>query len=259
MSRRPPSAPSAKKPIASQSPQLLSPGKIKDPALVKFSEGAMEGCHREIIHITPAKAVELNLLIRTKMSESGRPWAKADSSCPLDRAEIEMLIHDKGGDRCICSICTCGKHKCPSRLVRYKYPSQMKSLYMQDFIEQPLGGPTDMFNSNKIRQAHLDHPMDGKSSYKTDYVAHPIGPPGAKSGQRPTTAGIPFSGTSSYQMDYPDWGTSQLPPSSKAAPNIYSMPFSGKSTYTDTYIPPDLNARTTKIKANKRIFCESAF
>jgi len=53
------------------------------------------------------------------------------------RNNIEKIIADPEDNECICQICTCGKHFCPSRKVKYRYPKNMKTSYNQSFYEKP--------------------------------------------------------------------------------------------------------------------------
>ena len=88
---------------------------------------------------------------------------------PAQREKLEQILQSRepGFDgRCYCAYCICGLHKCPTRTVRCKYPSQLKSSYKQDFVGHPFDKATDEFNPNRFRRTPADHPMDGATTYK---------------------------------------------------------------------------------------------
>lgn len=161
--------------------------------------------------------------------------------------KILMEPEDPKDLPCCCERCGCEKHKCPSRMVHCKYPSQIKSLYQQDFVQQAKGPEKDIYNVNKVREK-VEHKMEAASTYKNTFTGYDIEKTHNKTKSRPTTASIPFCGSTSYQSDFMNWGAANVPPSNSLK-KTYGMPFQGKSTYADSYIPPDLKARAQPMKA----------
>jgi len=78
----------------------------------------------------------------------------------------KILLEPDDEPLCSCKTCACEKHKCPTRIVRCKYPSQSKSLYQQDFVKPDRSGATEYYNVNKIVAKKPDFPFEKKSAYK---------------------------------------------------------------------------------------------
>lgn len=173
--------------------------------------------------------------------------------------------------RCICQICTCGRHKCPHnpRGLGYSNGPCTFSEYANKFTPHPL----EMRKSCKPEEKPVagQGPLDDKTTHRVDYVPHPLGEHYVHQGekyrppegdmdmttnynkeftQKPieqTKAVRPsegrkisgkFEGEPTYTADYRKWG---LQPREKfTADNSYrppSAPFEGNSNYQTDYIP----------------------
>lgn len=158
-----------------------------------------------------------------------------------------MAPEDPKDMPCCCQRCGCEKHKCPSRMVKCKYPSQIKTLYQQDFIQHP-SVKNEFYNVNKMRRDKAEHKMEPTSCYQLDFPAYNLGKKEVIKRNRPSTAKVPFLASTSYQNEFINWGASAQPPSSKDK-KTYGVQFQGKSTYTDSFIPMDLKARAQPMKS----------
>ena len=89
---------------------------------------------------------------------------------PADKREqVEKLLQDPKHNEqgpCYCSMCNCGLHKCPNRIVRCKYPGQLKTSYQQDYIPRDMYSSGNQFNPNTYRRIPPSYKMESGSTYK---------------------------------------------------------------------------------------------
>ena len=161
--------------------------------------------------------------------------------CLLSDPEIGIITeNDHKVGKCICHLCTCGHHLCPSLpLPRFRnYSTSYQRSYRRlkteavkkvvpylPFYTQPGG-------------------MELKSSMKCDYQAPRSPVKVAITHTRSSSPKFNFIASSSYAAAYLDWGP--------AAPNHEKRPyfpsrlcdvkFKGTSTYQQHYIPSETNS-----------------
>ncbi|GFN88637.1 stabilizer of axonemal microtubules 2-like [Plakobranchus ocellatus] len=187
------------------------------------------------------------------------------------------------GKRCICEICTCGRHHCPHRPWRPggDYGPCLVTSYNTAYKQHPL----QLRESCKPEASALrsDDPLSDKTTFRTDYVKHPLDkpyvhpheeykrPPGAidtltsyhrdytekhappaamikKEGPRQLPAR--FEGEPTYKIDYRKWPLEKHQakvPEGWAPP---TQPFEGQSTFTHDFRkynePPRKSMRPTE-------------
>lgn len=155
-------------------------------------------------------------------------------ACLLSDPELGIITeNDHKVGKCLCLLCTCGKHRCPGkRLVRY---NSLESSYQADYkahkaVAATRAGPFLPY----IQPGGV---MDLRSSMRVDYQP-PVSP--VKSEMMRVEAvspQLPFVGSSSYSADYPDWGPTQ--PQIEHRPYHQShtedLQFQGQSSYRRAY------------------------
>ena len=132
------------------------------------------------------------------ISPSGRGIC-VDPACGLPTAQ------------CICSICTCGAHHCPTR------------------AEHTLSVPT------------------GSSVYRLDYPAHPVSPR-QPTPKVPASGGSPakFDGTTSYSATFVPHAVAPRVPTPKvlqSGPGGGDARFDGQTSYSAAYVPHAVSPR----------------
>eukprot|EP00831_Metopus_contortus_P009387 TRINITY_DN1361_c0_g1_i3.p2 TRINITY_DN1361_c0_g1~~TRINITY_DN1361_c0_g1_i3.p2 ORF type:complete len:176 (-),score=12.39 TRINITY_DN1361_c0_g1_i3:642-1142(-) len=144
-------------------PELSGTKTKKSPkGIIRHTEGAGEGAYREIIHKSLQKIHVINEVV------DHEKCVDLDNLASKQREEVEALLQEQSeqGDGCYCSKCTCGKHFCPKRTVRCKYPVALTSSYRKEFVPHPFDKTGDNFNVNTVRKLPSDNPIDGRSTYK---------------------------------------------------------------------------------------------
>jgi hypothetical protein len=155
-------------------------------------------------------------------------------ACLLSDPDLGIITeNDHKVGKCLCALCTCGKHRCPGkRLVRY---NSLESSYQADYkshkpVAVPRAGPF-------LPYIQASGVMDLRSTMQTDYQP-PASP--VKSEMLRVEAVSPqlaFVGSSSYAANYPDWGPSQ--PQIEHRPYYQShtedLQFQGQSSYRRAY------------------------
>lgn len=173
--------------------------------------------------------------------------------------------------RCICQICTCGRHKCPHnpRGIGYgnapctfseytnKYtphPIEMRKSCKPE--EKPIAGQGPLEDKTTHRVDYIPHPldkhyvhqgekyrppegdMDMMTNYTKEYTKKPFEPVKLVRPEEARKISGKFEGEPTYTADYRKWGTQ--PRERHTADNSYhppSAPFEGNSNYQTDYIP----------------------
>lgn len=123
--------------------------------------------------------------------------------CPVSSQEIDVVpecYHNS--NRCLCFLCTCGTHICPSSKKVYSAKGMFSSSYKRSY-SKPLV-------SRGPQRVHADyHPNTGKMDFKTEYKKEfPEFPITANKDFRSETPqpSVKFEGKSQYHRDFPNWG-----------------------------------------------------
>lgn len=101
----------------------------------------------------------------TKAKASKTPSSNGDVISPAEAKMIAGKSTAAEGvphpDQCICTICSCGAHKCPPDRVQGKY-TDLKSSYMQDFT----GAYVKPEKIARPQYVHKPRPFDGTTTMK---------------------------------------------------------------------------------------------
>lgn len=169
------------------------------------------------------------------------------------------------GKRCVCEICTCGRHHCPHRPWRPggDFGPCMVTSYNTTFKQHPIT-LRESFKPDPSTLRNED-PLSDKTTFRTDYIKHPLekhyhhqpegykkpvgemdvmtsyvrdftekqAPPAQmikQSGQRQLPA--KFEGEPTYKNDYRQWPLDRVCPKPQEAWVPSNHPFEGQSTFT---------------------------
>lgn len=150
------------------------------------------------------------------------------------------------GKRCICEICTCGRHRCPHRpkdtIVKNHGPCQL-SEYSNKFKAYPHPEMRPSFKPDP-QLMKGDEPMADATTQRVDYIPHDalrVAPHVPESYQKPQGD---FDLLTSYTKDYPARKV-ELSKSFRATHtnHVPTGEFRGHPTYTDDYRQWDLPSR----------------
>ncbi|XP_015777377.1 PREDICTED: stabilizer of axonemal microtubules 2-like isoform X1 [Acropora digitifera] len=142
--------------------------------------------------------------------------------------------------RCICQICTCGRHRCAHKPVARGplHPcvfTEYQDRYKKHAVDRRL--PFKPEYSVKTS----NHPMEEKTNYRTDYISHVYAPPKKRDKNHYVKPQGQVNGESTYKHDYP--GT-VVPPATSAKPVVSfqtnDTPLESSTVHQDTYRPWNL-------------------
>ncbi|KAG0554453.1 hypothetical protein M758_12G096400 [Ceratodon purpureus] len=148
----------------------------------------------------------------------------------------EPACSPRSGERreCVCTVCTCGCHRCPQKhtSVYTKY-GDIISEYGAKYPEWPI---PEKFQRKVPHPPPSNARMASTTTYSNDYVNHPIGPSSScrPAPNLPDTG--PFQKETTYNVDYWDksgqmYVRAKAPPSQPIAPKK----FEGQSVYQSEY------------------------
>ncbi|OMJ94954.1 hypothetical protein SteCoe_1815 [Stentor coeruleus] len=125
------------------------------------------------------------------------------TDCPLNDSEIDMIPECYHySNKCICFMCTCGKHICPSqrRVIATKH--SYKSSYRRSF-SRPSMTPTPP--KSQITYRRNEQKMDLETEYMKKYPGFTVEyvPIEEKSTPR---FNLKLDTATQYKVDYPNWG-----------------------------------------------------
>jgi hypothetical protein len=176
-------------------------------------------------------------IIYKETLDNVRSGTKTDK-CPLSNPDIGVISeNDHRNKMCLCPICTCGKHICPSSSIQDPYPTSIySSQYMQNFQNKVQSKvPVIKYRGNFIPTSQIYFETTNEDCYKPhlipeDSTTHkytPLSPPKSA-----------FSAKTSYANTFLNWGPGNLIPSmSPPKPVPESTKFSSKSSYKDNFSP----------------------
>uniref|UniRef100_UPI00358F19D2 stabilizer of axonemal microtubules 2-like n=1 Tax=Myxine glutinosa TaxID=7769 RepID=UPI00358F19D2 len=116
--------------------------------------------------------------------------------------------------RCLCSICTCGKHRCNVKntcICKGTDEPVRRTEYMDQYVEYGWSKPRDPFKHKQAMEVP-GGPMDGVTTYRSKFVPHQLQ---ARVVRDPLMYKPPVTkvdGLSTYRYDYPRWPVQPMPP-----------------------------------------------
>ena len=185
-----------------------------------------------------------------KRTPPAQTSAHLSFNCPLDDPDLGLVaMTDHQNRRCLCSCCTCGRHKCPGEALLSPYP---KNMFASEY-QQHHQAKTPLKALEIVRKERRENvnPMEMLTHNELSYRPFRIGPADITSEQakssgrpRPQSAGPhpKFAGYSTYHSDFPNWGSAHP----YHAKHVYQkvptqdLSFSGLSEYGNNYQPKDL-------------------
>jgi len=173
--------------------------------------------------------------------------------------------------KCICQLCTCGKHRCPHRpygiVGKGDQPCAVTE-YRSEFVPRE-GGARESFKPDYTLQTNTA-PLQDETTHKHDYIKHALDKPRSfkpeevyvprgdfdsmtsynkeftpKGGERAKairheaqkTISAPFEGDPTYKSDYRKWEAAKTEPIRHDGGYMPPQdPFKGSSTYTTDYL-----------------------
>lgn len=150
--------------------------------------------------------------------------------CLLNRQDIGAVTeNDHKVRQCLCHLCTCGKHRCPSepRKQRGSYSTHYQETYRPKTPVSVSAHPALPYRPNT---AKIDFETSHMRDYKSYCVQPSLTPP-----VRGSTPSLPFTGNSSYVADFPNWGEVDTCIERRPKLPSYRLRFSGKSQYQSAY------------------------
>ena len=93
--------------------------------------------------------------------------------CPLNSPNIGLISENDHRVRmCLCPLCTCGKHICPSKAIQDPYPTSIyNSQYMANFDPKPRDQPILIkYQGNFFPSKPFDFETTNEDNYKPHSV-----------------------------------------------------------------------------------------
>jgi len=136
--------------------------------------------------------------------------------------------------KCVCQICTCGKHKCPSNIHQYS-PELLKSVFKKDYVPWDIDRVKSFKEPGHYFPSSYD-PEDLKSMFTKDYDPKKQLP--AESMKRASQfipSNLPFPKESEYAYNYKKFDVSRTCPLDRKPYRFPDIPFDHNSTYKVDY------------------------
>ena len=170
---------------------------------------------------------------------NGNPGSSKE--CPLNSKNLGIISEmDHLNRKCLCPICTCGKHVCPSSAIPDPYPvSTFKSSYMANFQgSSPLRSQVPQNRGNFLPSVSFDYETTNAEAFKP----HSINP--ASNNFRTQTSSppkTPFISQSIYNSNYQNWGVglNQVVKPGHQKHTAENLKLKAKSSYQVNFSPPD--------------------
>ncbi|XP_006130051.1 stabilizer of axonemal microtubules 1 [Pelodiscus sinensis] len=116
--------------------------------------------------------------------------------------------------KCICQLCSCGRHHCPHLPTRI-YEKSEKPCFLSEYVDQyplyPYAHPRDSFKpkADYQRQAVA---VEGMTTFKRDYVPHEVLPVKFKAPEKYVKSDENMDLISTYKQDYNPYSVGRVPP-----------------------------------------------
>lgn len=153
---------------------------------------------------------------------------------------------------CICTICTCGAHKCPPDRVQGRYHN-LKSSYMEDFrgeYQQPE-------RINRPQYIHRPRPFEGTTTNQEDFAYRGM-PERRKLAVLKDNGlggqGLPFEGVTTNQHDFRKWNSRPAEPTIKQNSRAFIVPDDRnfESEFGAQFVPKAGGQRRSRAPANRQ-------
>lgn len=177
-------------------------------------------------------------------------------NCPLNDNEIDVIpefYHHL--NKCICFICTCGKHICPSQKRSFQSKDIYQSSYCQSF-SRPSMTPTPPRPQTLYRKNNQK--MDLETEYQKKFPGFTFKCVQIEEKTTPKLD-IKLEGASQYKSDYPNWGPVDYYHTKRPQNPQHDtkLKFQGISSYEYFYktnkIPENTQKSSSRIKKDNRV------
>ncbi|ESO94530.1 hypothetical protein LOTGIDRAFT_232357 [Lottia gigantea] len=138
--------------------------------------------------------------------------------------------------RCICEICTCGRHRCPHRPNAPIGRGDRECLlteYNTTYRQHPMQ-PRESFKPPNVA-VKADAAMDDKTTHRVDYIPHPVDRPALHQPDAYKTPQGDFDMLTSYTKDYVEKGGPRAVPIKHEGLRQLPARFEGEPTYQSDY------------------------
>jgi hypothetical protein len=199
-----------------------------------------------------------NSNLKKKKAVSKEPeYAESNYITPEEARALSRsrITKNKNGhpDECICTICSCGAHKCPPDRMQGRYHN-LKSSYMQDFTGE-YQAPTRA--DKRQHYVHKPRPFDGVTTNQSDYKGW-----GPQAVRKPCkladnglgSQGLPFEGSTTSQHDYRRWNARPAEPTIKqnSRANILPDDRDWKTEFSGQFLPKGGAKRRSRAPVDRR-------
>lgn len=181
----------------------------------------------------------------------------SSTDCPLNSSSLGIISeNDHLTRKCLCPLCTCGKHICPSAGIPDPYPiSTFNSQYMNNY--QPRSPEKTLIPKNR-GNFFPSVPFDFETTSSECYKPHLHSSINAYSRHVPNSPPkTPFNAKSSYANNFVNWGSgiTFIVKKSHEKHTTDEVKLNSKTSYRDNYIqlsPEDAKiARPETVKKGK--------
>ena len=160
------------------------------------------------------------------------------ADCPLNSKYLGIIsenVHRTG--LCLCPLCTCKQHICPSSLSKEPYPKSMySSQYTENFKTQKFSKPLICQTPNKAKSNQpVNFQTTSEEFYRPVFSPMPLTIPGYVKSPLPETK---FLGKTSYSSNFSNWGTGGVyyVTQQHIKHTSQELHLNGKSTYKDNFV-----------------------
>lgn len=156
---------------------------------------------------------------------------KNNDICPVSSSDIDLIPESYHQiNRCICFLCTCGEHKCPSlsKSIYNKniYSSSYKRSYSRPSVSSSPYRVTSTYKESTTK-------MDLKTTYMNEFTTKSSESKESKRSNTPQPS-FEFNGNSQYNRDFPNWGPVAVVHNKRPVHPVHDtkIKFRAKSSYS---------------------------
>lgn len=159
------------------------------------------------------------------------------ADCPLNNKNLGIIAEsDHLNRKCLCPICTCGKHICPSSAIKDPYPvSTFNTSYMSNYRQHsPEKTVIPKNRGNFLPSVPFDFETTSSEAYKPHALTSNSNNFRNQTSSPPKT---PFHSSSSYASNFINWGVSanQIVKPGHQKHTVAEAKLNGKSSYQDNF------------------------
>jgi hypothetical protein len=175
--------------------------------------------------------------------------------CVLSDPDLDIIPElDHRIGRCLCQLCSCGRHVCPNTkslktMAKSTYQSQYRNEFRRFTPDKPLIKERPQYKANYCK-------LETTTTQKTDFKPFKVELV-KETYERPITPSLRFTGMSSYSSEYPNWGPSRvlLQRTPKQPESRTKLRMKVKTAYQETFTPHKDFQRTPIVHStSSRVF-----